>query len=158
MRRRDDNTEGAGGGRPTWLAWLTGVLTSKGYDLSPGRSGGKAQLARDTGLSQGIITRLLSGEAVSYETLLSLSRGTGIPVADLLIQTGKATQRDFSHTEMKIGQPDVLSERRLTPEEVAEAAGVPEEDRPWFTTMVKRMRRIDTGDGGSSAGGAAAEG
>ncbi|NJP71941.1 helix-turn-helix domain-containing protein [Streptomyces sp. C1-2] len=157
MRRRDDDIENTEG-RPDWLTWLTDVLTSKGYDLSPGRSGGKAQLARDTGLSQGIVTRLLSGEAVSYETLLSLSRGTGIPVADLLIRTGKATEGDFAHTELKIGQPDVVSERRLTPEEVAVAAGVPEEDWPWFTTLVRRMRRSDMGDGGSSAGGAAAEG
>lgn len=157
MRRRDDNTENTES-RPDWLTWLTDVLTSKGYDLAPGRSGGKAQLARDTGLSPGIITRLLSGEGVSYETLLALARGTGIPIADLLIRTGKAAEGDFSHAGLKIGQPDVLSERRLTPEEVAVAAGVPEEDWPWFTTMVRRMRRSDTGDGGNTAGGAAAEG
>lgn len=157
MRRRDHDHESTRE-RPTWLPWLIGVLTDKGYDLGQGRTGGRAQLAQDTGLSGGIITRLLVGEPVSYETLLALSRGTGIPIAELLIRTGKASEEDFSLPGPESGQIAVSSGKRLTPEEVAEAAGVPEEDRPWFTTMVRRMRRSDTGDGGSSAGGAAAEG
>ncbi|MEV8124059.1 helix-turn-helix transcriptional regulator [Streptomyces sp. NPDC085944] len=157
MRRRDNDQESTGE-RPTWLPWLTGVLTDKGYDLSSSRSGGRSQLAQDTGISAGIISRLLAGEPVSYETLLSLSRGTGIPLAELLIRTEKAAERDFSLSGPESGQIAVSSGKRLTPEEVAEAAGVPEDDRPWFTTMVRRMRRGDTGDGSSSAGGAAAEG
>lgn len=157
MRRRGIDHEDAEE-RPKWLAWLTGVLTDKGYDLSSDRSGGRAQLARDTGLSQGIITRLLSGQAVSYETLLTLSRGTGIPIRDLLIRTGKADEADFSHPAEEIGHVEVLSGKRLTPEEVAVAAGVPEGDRAWFATMIRRMRRQGTNNGGGSAGGAAAGG
>jgi transcriptional regulator with XRE-family HTH domain len=157
MRRRDNDQESAGG-LPKWLPWLTGTLTDLGYDLSSERSGGRAKLARDTGLSQGIITRLLAGQPVSYETLLTLSRGTGIPIRDLLIRTGKATEDDFSLPGMKTGHPEVLSGKQLSPEEVAVAAGVPEEDRPWFVTMLRRMRKSGTDNGGSSAGGAAAEG
>ncbi|WP_411577089.1 helix-turn-helix domain-containing protein [Streptomyces sp. A13(2022)] len=157
MRRRDDDHETTGE-RPDWLPWLTGVLTDKGYDLSSGRSGGRAQLARDTGLSQGIVTRLMAGEAVSYETLLAVSRGAGIPIAELLIRTGKASTDDFELPGPESGHIEVSSGKRLTPEEVAEAAGVPEGDRPWFTTMVRRMRRGGTSDGSSSTGGAAAEG
>jgi|SRR5690606_16857768 len=157
MRRRDDHYESAEGQRPDWLPWLTGVLTDKGYDLSPGRSGGRTLLARDTGLSPGIVSRLLDGQPVSYETLLTLARGTGIPIDELLIRTGKATERDFSLSTQETGQVGVSSGKRLTPEEVAEAAGVPEEDQAWFATMVRRMRQSGTGDGGAT-GGAAAEG
>ncbi|MET9142386.1 helix-turn-helix transcriptional regulator [Streptomyces sp. NPDC004042] len=157
MRRRDDDSESTEE-HPQWLLWLTDVLTGKGYDLSSPRSGGRAQLARDTGLSQGIITRLMDGQPVSYETLLSVARGTGIPIAELLIRTGKASADDFSPPGPEIGQIGVSSGKRLTPEEVAEAAGVPEDDRLWFATMVRRIRRDGTGDGGSAAGGAAAEG
>ncbi|MEU0675421.1 helix-turn-helix transcriptional regulator [Streptomyces sp. NPDC006172] len=158
MRRRDDDQEIAAGGRPLWLPWLIGVLTDKGYDLSSERSGGRAQLARDTGLSQGIVTRLLAGQPVAYETLLTLARGTGIPLEELLVRTGKAAEDDFSHAGPKISQTDVSSGKRLTPEEVAVAAGVPDEDIAWFATMVRRMRRDGTGDGDSATGGAAAEG
>lgn len=155
MRRRDNDHETAG--PVTWQPWLTGVLTDRGYDLSSSRSGGRTQLARDTGLSGGIITRLLAGDPVSYETLLSLARGTGIPITELLIRTGKASTDDFSPPGPESSQIAVSSGNPLTPEEVAEAAGVPEEDRPWFTTMVRRMRR-NIGDDDSSARGAAAEG
>ncbi|WP_158854082.1 hypothetical protein [Streptomyces sp. NRRL F-5650] len=159
MRRRDDDHETGGdvAQRPDWLPWLTGVLTDKGYDLD--RRGGRKQLADDTGLAGGMISRLLAGESMSYETLLTFSRGTGIPISDLLVRSGKASADDFSQPGSKTGQAAVLSRKRLTPEEVAKAAGVPEEDRAWFATMVRRMRKQSTtGDGGSSAGGAAAEG
>ncbi|MEU3289952.1 helix-turn-helix domain-containing protein [Streptomyces longwoodensis] len=158
MRRRDDDHETIGGRQPDWLPWLTGTLADLGYDLSSERSGGRAKLARDTGLSQGIVTRLLGGQPVSYETLLTLSRGTGIPIRDLLIRTGKASEEDFSVPGSKIGHAEVLSGKQLSPEEVAVAAGVPEEDRSWFVTMLRRMRKNGTDDGGNSAGGAAAEG
>lgn len=157
MRRRDDDQESTEG-RPEWLAWLTGVLTDQGYDLSSERSGGRAKLARDTGLSQGIVTRLLAGQAVSYETLLTLARGTGIPIQDLLIRAGKAAPDDFTLPGTEIGHSGVSSGKRLSPEEVAVAAGVPEGDRAWFVTMLRRMRNSGTDNGGSSAGGAAAEG
>jgi hypothetical protein len=156
MRRRDDENESTGE-RLQWLPWLTGVLTDMGYDLSSERSGGRAKLARDTGLSQGIVSRLLDGQPVSFETLLTLSRGTGIPYPELLIRTGKATEADFALPTNEIGQIEVSSGKRLTPEEVAVAAGVPDGDRAWFTTMVRRIRRGDTGEGSSADGGAAAE-
>lgn len=157
MRRRDDQSEN-GEGRPSWLVWLIGVLSDKGYDLSSERSGGRAQLARETGLSQGIVTRLLSGQPVAFETLVTLARGAGLDLTELLIRTGKATEDDFSLPGTRFGQVDVSSGKRLTPEEVAVAAGVPEEDQAWFATMVRRIRRGSDTDGDSATGGAAAEG
>jgi hypothetical protein len=105
-----------------------------------------------------MVTRLLAGESMSYETLLAFSRGTGIPISEVLVRSGKAAEADFSPSGSKTSQVTVSSRKRLTPEEVAKAAGVPEEDQAWFATMVRRMRRQNTSDGGSSAGGAAAEG
>jgi transcriptional regulator with XRE-family HTH domain len=157
MRRREDENESAEE-RPEWLVWLVGALADKGYDLSSERTGDRAKLARDTGLSASIIARLVSGQQVSYESLLALARSTGIPVMELLIRTGKATEDDFSLSGEEFSQIGVQSGKRLTPEEVAVAAGVPEEDQAWFATMVRRLKRRGIDEGDSSAGGAAAEG
>jgi hypothetical protein len=156
MRRRDDHDGGGGGHRPEWLPWLTGALADRGYDLD--RRGGRTRLSEDTGLSASIIARLLAGEAVSYETLLAIARGTGVPLAQLLIRTGKASPDDFALPGMEIGHVGVSSGKRLTPEEVAALAGVPDDDRPWFNTMLRRLRRDGYEEGDSATGGAAAEG
>ncbi|WP_125262356.1 hypothetical protein [Streptomyces alboflavus] len=156
MRRREDSE--SPGERPTWLDWLTGVLTDLGYDVKNPRGGGRAKLARDTNLSASIVARLMDGQAPSYESLLAIARGTGIPLTDLLVRTGRATEDDFSIPGANIGQIAVSSGKPLTPEELAAAAGVPEGDRDWFVTMIRRLRLSNSSDGDSATGGAAAEG
>lgn len=164
MRRRDDQhqTEGTGHPRPTtppgepdWLTWLKGELTERGYDVTSERGGGRARLVRETGLGLATISRVLDGKIPGYETQLVLSRHLGIPIETFLIRTGKASSTDFLTAGSESGQSRVSSGQSLTPEEIAALAGVPEDDRPWFTTMIRRLRRGDDGD--STMGGAAAE-
>lgn len=158
MRRRDDDTadQPERPERPEWLTWLTGVLTDNGYNMSE-RGGGRAKLSREAGLAPAIIARLMDGQPPSYESQLALSRATGIPLRELLIRTGRATEADFSLPGMETSQIGVSSGKPLTPEELAVAAGVPEGDHDWFVTMVRRMKRR-TNESDSAAGGAAAEG
>lgn len=166
MRRRDDHEQtGRGGhgspstppGTPEWLTWFKGELTDRGYDVTSGRGGGRAQLARDTGLGIATISRVLDGAIPGYETQLVLSRHLGIPVETFLIRTGKAARTDFLEPGSETDQTGVSSPKQLTPEEIAELAGVPEDDRPWFATMIRRLRKSGS-NGDSAAGGAAAEG
>lgn len=166
MRRRDDHneTEGLGHGsgtrrpaEPEWLTWLKGELAERGYDVTSPRGGAQSRLVKETGLGLATISRMFDGGVPGYETQLVLARHLGIPVETFLVRTGKATQSDFGNRGSKSGHTEVSSDRPLTPEEIAALAGVPEDDRPWFTTMIRRLRK-SSGDGGSTMGGAAAEG
>ncbi|MFJ7067547.1 transcriptional regulator [Streptomyces sp. NPDC101115] len=153
MRRRDDHEEEQAG----WLTWLQGQLAERGYDVTSARSGDKTRVSVDAGIAPSTLTRILGGKAPDLEVQVALSRFLGIPLDELLIRTGKATEADFQHSRNESGQTAVSSENALTPEELAVLAGVPRDDREWFVTMVRRLRRA--GDAhGSAAGGAAAEG
>ncbi|BDH04853.1 hypothetical protein HEK131_20800 [Streptomyces seoulensis] len=167
MRRRDNDEPASGGEaqRPTWLVWLTGVLTEQGYDVTSPRGGGQAKLARETGLAGSTINRILRDAQVpDYDSQRRLARHLGLSLQEFLVRTGKAEPGDF-HAEQgfpvgeaETGHWQVSSDMRLTPEEIAALAGVPDEDLNWFTTMVRSMRRHGPSDGGSATGGAAAEG
>jgi hypothetical protein len=165
MRRRDDHDRerlGHGSpstppGPPAWLAWLKGELAERGYDVTSERGGVRTQLAKQTGLGLATISRVLDGQIPGYETQLVLSRHLGIPVETFLVRTGKATRSDFAEPGSESGQHRVSSNTQLTPEEIAELAGVPDDDRAWFVTMVRRLRKSGA-HGDSAAGGAAAEG
>ncbi|MEV5911114.1 helix-turn-helix transcriptional regulator [Streptomyces chartreusis] len=169
MRRRDEfETSGEGKSQPDWLVWLVGILLERGYDVKSPRGGGQAQLARDTGLAGSTINRIVKeGQTPDYDSQVRLSRQLGLSLPEFLIRTGKAQPSDFSSDEAdgdfpfnlnESGHLKVMSERRLTPEEIASLAGVPDGDKDWFTTMVRSMRKRGPSDGRSAAGGAAAEG
>lgn len=152
MRRRDDLDNEAG-----WLIWLQGLLADRGYDVTSARSGDKTRFAVDAGLAPATVTRILGGKAPDLEVQVTLSRFLGVSLDELLVRTGKASETDFRHSPNQSGHAAVSSENPLTPEELAAMAGVPKEDRDWFVTMVRRLRKQGDANG-SSAGGAAAEG
>ncbi|MFD0358416.1 helix-turn-helix domain-containing protein [Streptomyces sp. NPDC127110] len=153
MRRRDDHDHE----QAAWLTWLQGLLVDRGYDVASPRSGGKTRLAEDAGIAPATVTRILSGRVPDLDIQVALSRFLEVPLDEFLVRTGKATESDFQQSRRESGHGAVLSENSLTPEELAVAAGVPRDDRDWFVTMVRRLRK--QGDAQSSAaGGAAAEG
>jgi transcriptional regulator with XRE-family HTH domain len=154
MRRREDTED-----QPPedWLPWLRRIIRTRGYDIDSLRGGGSTRLAADTGLAPATVSRILDGSVPGYETAVILARTLDIPLPLLLIRTGKATEDDFPQFGSIAGQSGVLSEKPLSPEEVAIAADVPDGDREWFATMVRRMRRENGADDGT-AGGAAARG
>ncbi|MEV8394779.1 MULTISPECIES: hypothetical protein [unclassified Streptomyces] len=143
---------------PAWLAWLKGVLTERGYDIKSPRGGGRAKLAKDTGLAGSSVTRIMSGQVPEYETIVLLSRHLDVSLSEFLIRTGRAMEADFHNPGNDSGHVDVLSGKPLTPEELAVAAGVPTGDRDWFVTMVRRLRKPGARDDSAENGGAAAEG
>lgn len=154
MRRREDNDQPP----EDWLTWLRGILRTRGYDIDTSRGGGLTKLVNATGLGNATVSRILDGTTVpSYETAVILARTLDIPLAVLLIKLGRATERDFPQSGPIASQAGVLSGKPLSPEEVAIAADVPDGDREWFATMVRRMRRENGADEGT-AGGAAARG
>lgn len=142
----------------SWLTWLEGVLTERGYDVKSPRGGGKAKLAKDTGLADSSVTRLMSGQVPQYDTLLLLARHLDKPLPELLIRAGRAQEADFNQSGIEIGHVGVSSDNPLTPEELAEAAGVPRDDREWFVTMIRRLRKRGVRDDSAENGGAAVEG
>ncbi|MFE5658315.1 helix-turn-helix domain-containing protein [Streptomyces sp. NPDC056517] len=152
MRRQNVHDEQAG-----WLTWLQGLLADRGYDVTSARSGDKTRLALDAGIAPATVTRILTGKAPDLEVQVTLSRFLRVSLDEMLVRTGKASDSDFRHSANESGQTPVSSETRLTPEELAVAAGVSKEDREWFATMVRRLRKQDD-EKGSAAGGAAAEG
>ncbi|MFD0078178.1 helix-turn-helix domain-containing protein [Streptomyces sp. NPDC127166] len=152
MRRQNDHENQAG-----WLTWLQGLLADRGYDVTSARSGDKTRFAVDAGLAPATVTRILGGKAPDLEVQVTLSRFLGVSLDELLVRTGKASETDFYHLPNESGQTAVSSEKPLTPEELAAMAGVPKDDRDWFVTMVRRLRKQGDANG-SAAGGAAAEG
>ncbi|MGW1587272.1 hypothetical protein [Streptomyces sp. NPDC002386] len=166
MRRRDDHNDiegighGGGAGRPDepgWLTWLKGELAERGYDVTSKRGGAQARLVKETGLGLATISRMFDGGVPGYETQLVLSRHLNIPIESFLVRTGKAAPTDFGHAGSESSHAEVMSGRQLTPEEITALADVPVDDRDWFTTMVRRLRK-GGGDSSGTTGGAAAEG
>lgn len=153
MRRRDDHQQEQVG----WLTWLQGQLADRGYDVTSTRGGDKTRLAQDTGIAPSSVTRILSGKVPDLDLQIVLSRFLGVSLDEFLIRTGKAAKTDFQHPRMESGQGAVSSEKPLSPEELAALAGVPRDDREWFVTMVRRLRK-QSDEHDSAAGGAAAEG
>jgi hypothetical protein len=169
MRRRNEHDTSGGKPQPDWLVWLVGILTERGYDVKSPRGGGQARLARETGLAGSTINRIIKeGQVPDFESQVRLSRHLGLSLDEFLIRTGKAKRSDFgADTESEehfpfgmneSGHVGVASGKRLTPEEIAALAGVPEGDKDWFTTMVRSMRKRGPSDDGSTTGGAVAEG
>lgn len=153
MRRREDPPT-----EPEWLPWLKEVIRQRGYDIDSQKSGARTALARDAGIPESTLSRILTGAGTpQYETCVILARALDVPLQVMLIRTGKATDRDFPGTEAHSEQIAVVSEKPLTPEQLAIAAGVPREHREWFELLIRRMRREGNGSDDAS-GGAAAEG
>lgn len=153
MRRQDDHDHE----QAAWLTWLQGQLADRGYDITAPRSGGRTRLAEDAGIAPATVTRILSGKVPDLDVQVTLSRFLGVPLDELLVRTGRAVEGDFRHPRHESSHNAVLSENSLTPEELAVAAGVPRDDRDWFVTMIRRLRKQDDAQS-SAAGGAAAEG
>jgi hypothetical protein len=153
MRRRDDHEDKA----PGWLTWLYGELADRGYDVQSPRGGDRVRFAADAGIAPSTVTRILSGTVPNLEVQVALARFLQKPLDELLVRTGKATEADFQHPANESSHFGVSSGHTLTPEELAVMAGVPRDDRDWFATMVRRLRKQDDAND-STAGGAAAEG
>ncbi|MGK5731404.1 helix-turn-helix domain-containing protein [Streptomyces sp. URMC 124] len=121
--------------------------------------GAVARLARDSGLPETTISRMLSGERIpdprSFEALAAALR---IPIGELLV----GAEIVSASTLHQIATPRVRSQP-ITIDEAADELGIKDAlDRELFAGMVERLRRRtaqasrDAGSAGDE-GGAAAE-
>ncbi|MFF4388507.1 helix-turn-helix domain-containing protein [Streptomyces sp. NPDC001552] len=97
-----------------------------GYDLTP-NAGGKAQLARDIGMSASAVGRMIDGKTLPMpHQFESIARVLGADVRTLLVSGGVIS----SHTWPKDVKPDVLSattqSQPLSPEAAADMWGITE--------------------------------
>ncbi|MDT0381371.1 helix-turn-helix transcriptional regulator [Streptomyces sp. DSM 42041] len=155
MRRRDNGDDA----RQVWVTWLRETLQERGYDVDSPRGGGKTQLAADLDMAGSSVTRLLTGGSMpNHETVVRLAKVLDVPLAELLVRTGKAAESDFPQTGSKLDHSEVSSVTPMTPEQLAAAAKVPQAHRAWFEEMVRNfMNEADSEQhGGNSTGGAAA--
>lgn len=110
-----------------------------GYDIDSPRGGGKARLARDTGMAESSVGRMLSGKTLPdprfYEPIAKAVR---MPVRTLLVEAEIIS--DPSLTE-----PTRTRVVSTTPEQAATELGFTDPvERELFLGMVARLRRERT--------------
>lgn len=97
---------------------VTHHAIARGYDLRGTRSGGKKQLAEDTGLSPATVSRILNGQVMpSAYSLEPLADAIGVPVTQLLEAAGYASPGSLTG---RVPQPT----RPPTVREVAARLGI----------------------------------
>lgn len=107
-----------------------------GYDMDSPRGGGRRQLARDVGMSESSVGRMLDGKTLPqphfYE---ALARAVNLRVSLLLVEAGIISQETLTETP----RPRVVSP--ITPEVAARELGITDPgDRSLFLGMVERLR------------------
>jgi len=103
---------------PQFAPFVRARAQRLGYDLSSQRSGGKKQLAEDTGLSAATISRLLSGEVTpSADSLEPLAKALDVDLGLLLELAGVVSPGALTRGR------DVAP-RDLTPRQAARRLGI----------------------------------
>lgn len=125
-----------------------------GYNLD--KRGTKAVLAREMGMTETAIGRMLSGQTLpdpwSYERIAHV---VGLELRDLLIESGIATPESLS-TPSQTGASGVGSDS-ITPDDAAHALGLTDPvAREMLAAAFARQRRIQDADRESDDGGGAA--
>lgn len=132
-----------------------------GYNIDTSRGGGRAALARDTGMEASSVGRMLDGKTLPHPKYYeAIARAVRIPVRSLLVEAEIISPESLTSDS----SPRVPS--RVTPEGAAEQLGITDPlDRELFLGMVARLKtRTPAGtegngdDNGSSLGGEASQG
>lgn len=124
MRSTDHNSGGARTKAQRFGDLVADKATQAGYDLTLG-SGGRARLARDIGMSQSAVGRMLDGKTLPMPHLLeNIARTVRADVRDLLVTSGVISSQSWP----KDTTPNVLSAtsqiEQLSPEGVADSWGI----------------------------------
>lgn len=99
--------------------------------------GSKSRLARDTGMTESSVSRLLNGQAIPDPKFFEpLASAIDISVQTLLVEAGIISERALTET----GQSQVRSP--ITPETAADELGITDPvDREMFFATIERLRR-----------------
>lgn len=127
------------------------------YDID-GR-GGKAQLARDTGMAESAVGRMLKGESLPDPRFFEpIAQAVEMDVRDLLIEA-KIAKRESLSVPVETGAAGVGSRSITTPGDAADALGIfdPIAREMFLGTVerLKRMQRPPTDEAGSDGSEAA---
>lgn len=127
-----------------------------GYDLN--RRGTKADLAREMGMTETAVGRMLSGQTLpdpwAYERI---AKAVGLELRDLLIESGIASPESLS-TPSQTGVTGVGSDS-ITLDEAANALGLSDPlAREMLRAAVERQQRFQDERDADDGGGAAAQG
>ncbi|MFF5451820.1 helix-turn-helix domain-containing protein [Streptomyces sp. NPDC012950] len=122
--------------------------------------GSKSRLARDTGMTESSVSRMLLGQSIPDPTFFeAIAKAINLPVRDLLVEAGIISGRALTETS----QSQVRS--RITPETAADELGITDPvNREMFFAAIERLRRQqnttapeESGREHGAGGGVAAE-
>lgn len=120
-----------------------------GYDIDSIRGGGRAALARKTGMEASSISRMFDGKSLPHPRYYeSLAQAVGIPVRTLLVAAEIISPESLtSDSSARVTSP-------ITPERAAEQLGISDPlDRELFLGMVARLKAREPADADSTDDG-----
>lgn len=108
-----------------------------GYDIDRTNSGEKARLARDAGMSETTLSRLLAGKRMpDAKYLAGLATAIGVNPIDIFIESDILPAKSRSQDPHK-----EVASSPITPDEVADAWGVDAFGREMVHAMFERLRK-----------------
>jgi transcriptional regulator with XRE-family HTH domain len=128
------------------------------YDIDSPRGGGKAALARETGMAESAVGRMLKGETLPDPKYYApIARAVDLDVRDLLVEA-EIIPRESLSTPFETEASEVRS-RSITPSEAADALGITDPiAREMFFGTVERLKRTQPPtDDADERGGTAAQ-
>jgi transcriptional regulator with XRE-family HTH domain len=132
-------------------AYVAAAARAAGYDIDSQRGGGRAALARDTGMSASSVGRMLAGERLpSPRVYEQLAKALKVPLRQLLIESGNASEEALDHVAERL-----MPITSLTPEEAAPLLGITiPANVKLFISMVENFQRQEPGSGDGATGAA----
>ncbi|GAA3045037.1 hypothetical protein GCM10020229_65310 [Kitasatospora albolonga] len=132
-----------------FASWIEDLMRDRGYDIDSPRGGGKSKLAEDAGVHRAAVTRLLQRQSMpDLDTMRGLAHALGVPIREVLIQSGKLTADDLPEA---VGYPVDTAPatavgQRMTLEQVASALGIPDDRREMFIKVAQQFTPDQAGD------------
>ncbi|MFJ3044007.1 helix-turn-helix domain-containing protein [Streptomyces tendae] len=113
--------------------YIRAAARRAGYDIDSPRGGGRTALARDTGMSQSSVGRMLAGKAMPDPAYLeALATALRVPLPDLLVLSGLISREAFAG--------EAQSPRSVSPREAAADLGIKDPAKvQLFETMVRAL-------------------
>lgn len=122
---------------PTRAARFAAVVRPAAQRAGYTGHGSKSRLARDTGMTESSVSRMLLGQSIPDPKFFEvIAKAIQLPVRDLLVEAGIISERALTETN----QSQVTS--RITLEQAADGLGITDPvARELFFASVERLRR-----------------
>ncbi|MFF4738806.1 helix-turn-helix domain-containing protein [Streptomyces sp. NPDC001262] len=119
-------------------SYVKAAAKRRGYAVDDQRSGAKARLAADSGMSPAAISRVLSGTSLPHPTQLEgLAKALGVPVSELLVKAGVVSEEGLGV------QP--TPRPALTLDDIAESLGIHSEANiELLRGLVRTLQQVES--------------